>query len=686
VGLLSVAVSPAPSDERKPAWPRRRVLWFILACYLLISVGLSWRLWSDPAQMAPTNGIGVSPDIYLNTWFMRYAATAVAHGRLPALITTAINYPHGVSAMWNTSILLPSVLLTPITLIAGPLTSLAVLVTLGFAGSATTMLLVLRRWGASAAAAAVGGAVYAFSPAMMVAAADHYHLQFAVLPPLIVDAVLCLVTGRGQPVRIGTWLGVLVAAQVFIAEELLVDTALVCVVLLLVLVATRAWVVRATPRRARLWFPRPRRDWLRLSALRRAVQRLPRPHLPRVRLRSRVYLAWSRVRRLRLPRLRLARPRLSPLRRARLRGAAMGFGVAAGIGLLLAGYALWEQFRGPLHESGSPWRVSRYGNIPADFVTAPWTVFFHGSSFVAFVSGSGQRLVEYFAYLSWPVIALLALIAIFFWHDMRVRITMLAFAVLEVLSIGGHRVTFGGWRYPIVLLPWHWLWDLPVLSQVVPNRISILADGVAAAAVAFAIDAAREAVPSAPRWRRPVIAAVAALALLPIIPRPVSAAAVAPPPPGWRGVIAGLHLRAGDPVLVLPAVGALTMEWQAVTAEPISVVGGYCITAAPNGHAAACDTARTLQPVQEDALLRIGWLASGLPPSFGPHPAQLAAALAGWHPAAVVALTNVNSFLGRYLVGYFGRPTIRQHNVLGWRVHRPYLPVRGGLRYGPLTP
>jgi hypothetical protein len=36
------------------------------------------------------------------TWFLRYDATAIVHGRLPALVTTAMNAPQGISVVWNT--------------------------------------------------------------------------------------------------------------------------------------------------------------------------------------------------------------------------------------------------------------------------------------------------------------------------------------------------------------------------------------------------------------------------------------------------------------------------------------------------------------------------------------------------------------------------------------------------------
>jgi hypothetical protein len=71
-----------------------------------------------------------------------------------------MNAPQGVNVMWNTFMLLPGMLLAPVTLLFGPQTSLTVLMTAGFAGSATAMFAVLRRWQVSVPSAALGAAVY----------------------------------------------------------------------------------------------------------------------------------------------------------------------------------------------------------------------------------------------------------------------------------------------------------------------------------------------------------------------------------------------------------------------------------------------------------------------------------------------------------------------------------------------
>ena len=418
---LQAATRPRQATQRDRVPARGRAAsWLILGCYLLGAVALTWHLWADPAgraQVVP--GHGISHDIDLFAWFLRYEATAIAHGRLPDLVTTALNAPQGVNLMWNTSFLLPGVVFAPLTLAIGAQATLTIVLTLGFAGSAATMFWVLRRWGASLAAAALGGAVFGFSPALRIAAVGHYHLQFAVLLPLIIDALLRLVTGRGRPVRTGAWLGLLTAAQLFIAEETVALTAVAGVVIVVVLAASRP----------------------------RAVPGL-------------------------------------------VRGAVTGLAAAAGVLVVTAGYPLWVQFHGPLAEQGSPWKLGHFRNRPGDFVNGPSGVLLHSQATVVYLSQHAVRMVEYFAYLGWPMLVVLVLAAVCFWRDLRVRALALAFVVLEVLSLGSRTVVVRGLHIPATLMPWHYLQGLPLLSQSLPNRFSLLADGAAAVVLAFSLDLA----------------------------------------------------------------------------------------------------------------------------------------------------------------------------------------------------
>ena len=223
MSLVPSAVEPPPVAERLRARAGNRAQWLIVGCYLLAAIAVTWRLWADPAARAQA---GDPADVDLFAWFMRYDATAVAHGHLPALVTTAMNAPRGINLMWNTSFLLPGVLLSPGDAAGRPAGQPHDRADAGLRRLGGQPVLGAAPVGGQPGAAALGGAVYGFSPALVNSGIGHYHLQFAVLPPLIIDALLRIVTGRGSAVRSGAWLGLLAAAQLFTGEELLADTAL----------------------------------------------------------------------------------------------------------------------------------------------------------------------------------------------------------------------------------------------------------------------------------------------------------------------------------------------------------------------------------------------------------------------------------------------------------------------------
>jgi hypothetical protein len=581
-----------PLAEPGPPAAAFRVSWLITLGYLLGAMLVTARLWGDPAARMPA---GDPEDVDQFTWFLRYAATAVAHGRLPALITTTLNAPRGVNLMWNTPFTLPGILLSPVTLLAGPQTSLTVVLTLGFAGSAASMFWVLRQWGASPAAAALGGAVYGFSPALLDSGVGHYNFQFAVLPPLMIGALLRIVTGRGHPLRTGALLGLMAAAQLFTGSELLFDTAVSGVVLVMACAASH----------------------------------------PRAVL-------------------------------GRARGAASGLATAAAVALAICGHALWVQFHGPLTE-----RYALQGTWHADlrwFVIPPGDLLFHTSASAAFVAGQRLGLPEMVAYVGWPLLAVLVVAAICFWRDHRVRVAAATWAMLELISLGGGRPKNCGSWFPVWLLPYHWLQGLPVTGELLPNRFCILADGAAAAVLAFALDRAHSAAPRPGRWdwrHGSMPALVALIAVMPLIPLPYYPAPVTPVPAGWQTAFARLRLAPDDRVLVvpIPVVGsAQAMRWQAETGEPGSLIGGYFLGPGP-----------ARQPTFNPGPTQ--WAAKYLqrrePAGVQPSPwaiARLRADLAYWRPAAVVAAARSWSWAGRVLTEILGKPTFRAGRVLVWRL------------------
>ena len=617
MAAASTAVPVPVAGERARPLSGRRTVTLAAVYYLLAALAVTLWLWRDPASRTVA---GNPNDADQFAWFFRYDATAIAHARLPDLVTTAMNAPRGVNVMWNTFMLLPGMLLAPVTWLFGPQTSLTVLMTAGFAGSATAMFAVLRRWQVSVAGAALGAAVYGFSPALLHSAIGHYDLQFAVLPPLIVDAGLRLATGRARAVRGGIWLGLLVTAQVFITEEILFDTALAGMLMAAVLAVSR-----------------PRQVASRVKTL------------------------------------------------------AAGLGVAACVTAVIAGYPLWVQFFGPLSEHGSPFTADFYKNDLAGFVVPSSLMLFHTAGSAAAAARFQGHLPEYLGYLGWPLLVVLVLAAIRFWRLLPVRACAVAWAVLGMFSLGGTLLA-SGHEHIFIKLPWYWLQGLPVLSAALPDRFSIVADGAAAALLAFSADAAAAALAAHAAARLPrlapgrraaaVVTCCALLVILPLVPRPLPAAAATALPPGWSAVFASLRLPPSATVLVVPIpMSGFTepLRWQADTGQPGRLVGGYFM--GPDGGGRAGTDGRGLS--QAGWYLNFMWAEShgGLPASVAasvnPAPAghlrvravtpgQMLAQIATWRVTAVVAVAARNSALGGYLAGLLGPPTVAVGDVLAW--------------------
>jgi hypothetical protein len=580
--------------------------------YLMLAVALMMRLWRHPSA----NIVAGNPyDTDQFSWFFRYDATALVNLHLPGLITNAMNAPQGISVMWNTFMLLPGVLLAPVTLLAGPQVSLTVLMTIGFAGSATAMFAVLRRWDVSVFAAALAGFVYGFSPALLQSAMGHYDLQFAVLPPLIADAFLRLVTGRYRrgPVRAGIWLGLLATAQVFIAEELLFDTVIALIAAVVVLALSRPRAVRA-----------------------------------------------------------------------RFRDVTVGLGAGLIVAAVIAGYPLWTQFFGPLRGSGSPFTPDYFKNDLAGFVQPSSYEWLHTSQSAAFAAKSQAQLPEYLAYLGWPLLILLLVLAVAFWRSLMVRVSAVAFVLLSVLSLGGTLLA-GGHEHSWLKLPWYWVQTLPLSGSDIPDRFSIVADVAAAALLAFGVDAWRrrgpyEAGEAAPAWAGPLLSrarvavpALAIVAVLPLVPKPLPAGTVASLPAGWQATFTELRLPEGASVLVVPIPTATFTEplrWQAETGVPASLYGGYFMGPAWDGHVYIDGNGMSGQALYLNQLWAesAGQVTGPKPTGLPPNRNEMLAQISRWHPAGVMAVTSENSQLGSYLTYVLGKPTVNNGTILGWRM------------------
>ncbi|MEH0973540.1 hypothetical protein V6U77_20670 [Micromonospora sp. CPCC 205546] len=248
-GDAEPGVAAAPTDAATPSgeaggadaaarprrWTRRRQDLTVFGLFLLAAVWVTSQIWVDPAGRVASL---YSSDPAQVQFFLAHSVRVVLHGEFP-FFTDQFNYPDGVNLMANTAILALGIPMVPVTLLFGPAVTFVVLVTLALAGTASAWYFVLSRHVVrSPLAAAVGGWFCGFSPAMLSHANWHPNIISQFLLPFIVWRVLVITRSR-RPWRDGALLALMVTAQAFINEEILLFTALACGVFLLAVLAQR---------------------------------------------------------------------------------------------------------------------------------------------------------------------------------------------------------------------------------------------------------------------------------------------------------------------------------------------------------------------------------------------------------------------------------------------------------------
>jgi hypothetical protein len=158
----------------------------------------------------------------------------MGHGHSP-LITHYVNFPSGVNLMWNTSVLLPALLVSPVTVLLGAAFSYNVLTTMAPVLCTTFAYVAFRRWTGSLPA--LGGAlVFGFSPYMVSQSVGHLAQVLIMSAPLMLIVLDRLVVVQaGKAWLDGLLLGLLAWAQLVTGEEVLAIEAVTGAIALAVL-------------------------------------------------------------------------------------------------------------------------------------------------------------------------------------------------------------------------------------------------------------------------------------------------------------------------------------------------------------------------------------------------------------------------------------------------------------------
>ncbi|MFI6132403.1 hypothetical protein [Micromonospora sp. NPDC051141] len=548
VEVDAVTADPPRRPRRRPA----RADLLALGAYALLGVLVCLNYWGDVQHRVSSH---LPTDHSWFEWLFAHGAYSVRHLENP-LFTARQNAPDGVNMMANTSLLGVTLPLAPLTMLFGPQVMYALYLGAALSATAATSYWTLsRHLVRSRGAAFVGGAFLGFAPGIVHHANGQPNFVSNFLLPLIVARVLRL----GEPGRWrrnGVALGLLVAYQIFINEEMLLLTALACLVVVL------AYAVQ-----------RPRGTRARAGSFLAAIS------------------------------------------------------VGGGVALLLTAYPIWFQFNGPQSYRGLQGGVfHNWGEDLMAFVTfARDTVA--GDEAVEKTIG----LTEQNTWFGWPlVLVALAALGLLVRRSVPARILAVLVVLFTIASIGPV-VRFDGVETSVAG-PWAYVPDdLPLVEMMMPTRLSLVVVAAVGVLLALAWDALsragrpRTAPVPAPRagdhdndptdaartdaariddrptdagptddagdagrtvsGRRRALrlvgyAAIVA-ALLPLVPRPLPAQRMDPPPHfitagGWRPFV-----PAGRTLVPVPIPsnvhGLPTLRWSALTGQEFPIPGGYFI-------------------------------------------------------------------------------------------------------------
>jgi hypothetical protein len=172
----------------------------------------------------------------------------------------------------------------------------------------------------------------------------------------------------------------------------------------------------------------------------------------------------------------------------RARYALTTLGVAAVPALVLLAYPAWLQFFGPNHvlTSGAIHGSDIYVTDPANFIV-PTVAQLIAPPFATGISSHFTgNASEWDAYLGIPLILVMVFATVRFWRVPVIRTAGVVAVIIAVLSLGPH-LNIDGHVLFAIPLPWWIATHLPVLDDILPNRLMVYVDLAAAIMFAFTL-------------------------------------------------------------------------------------------------------------------------------------------------------------------------------------------------------
>ena len=348
-----------------------------------------------------------------------------------------------------------------------------------------------------------------------------------------------------------------------------------------------------------------------------------------------------------------------------------GLGVAGLTAVVPLAYPLWFQFAGPQSYSGQPFE-------PGKFVTDLVSLGAYARQSLAGNSAIARELsvspTEDNTFFGVPMLVMLVVSVVLLWRNLAARAAAIAGLVLLIMSLGPE-LRVGG-RNTGIPLPFALIAHVPVIDLVSVTRFAMVPATILGLLLALAADR----VPLLSRRRRTVFWVGLALAIVPVLPKPLPVVAADPLPPFlaqqmWRDYVPDDRTLVTVP---LPEVttGRTGMRWFALSGLDYAVPRGYFMGPAnPPGNVTGSWNAA---PRRTSDLLRIAGAYGRRPVVTLTDRMAARADLAYWRAAVVVLVSGTpnHDLLSSIVTSLLGRGPQQVGGVQLWDV-RDLVPPSG---------
>ncbi|MEV8507816.1 hypothetical protein AB0368_23755 [Actinoplanes sp. NPDC051475] len=248
----------------------------------------------------------------------------------------------------------------------------------------------------------------------------------------------------------------------------------------------------------------------------------------------------------------------------------LGLGVAGGTALVLLGYPLWCQFAGPQSYSGQPFE-------PGKFVTDLLSLGAYARQSLAGNGVVARALsvspTEENTFWGVPMLVMLVVAGRMLWHQVAARAAMIAGLALLVMSMGPELRVAG--HDTGVPLPFALIAHVPIIDLVSVTRFAMVPTTVIGVLLALAADRAG----LLPSRRRTAFWVGLALALAPVLPKPLPVVAAPVTPPFIAQRMWERYVPEGRTLVTVPlpevTTGRTGMRWFALSGLDYEIPRGY---------------------------------------------------------------------------------------------------------------